>query len=223
MLALATSDIHSPLYLDLFIKSYMSILKDNIKLVFIAGDITDKGKYWNFDPIYGLLKKYKTIAVFGNEDFHEVREKYIQRYKEVVWLQDELYEIEIDGIRISIVGSEGVLERPTIWQVSNGFDEKFYSERLRKIEELLCKAKGDVKVLLTHYATTYETLLGENKRIYPELGYRLIENISCKPDISIHGHAHYSRRLYFKIGKTRVYNVALPANKRIVIINLTTS
>ncbi|MEM0373850.1 MAG: metallophosphoesterase [Sulfolobaceae archaeon] len=220
MLALATSDIHSPIYLDLFIKSYMTIPKNDINLVLLAGDLTDKGKYWNFDPIYGLLKKYKVVAVFGNEDFHDVRNKYIQRYKEIIWLQDELYEDVINGVKISIVGSDGVLERPTKWQIVNGFDENYYREKLRKIEELLCKSKGDIKILLTHYSTTFETLVGENKRIYPELGYKLIESVSCKPDISIHGHAHYSKRTYYKIGKTRVYNVALPANQRIVMVNL---
>jgi Icc-related predicted phosphoesterase len=216
----ATSDIHSPRYLDLFLKALTLIPRDSIKLFLLAGDLTDKGKYWNFDPIYGILKKFRIIATFGNEDFMEVRDKYKDRYKDVIWLMDSIYEDNIDGINISIIGSDGVLERPTLWQISNGINENFYKEKLKRIEELLCKSKGDIKILLTHYASSFETLLGERKNIYAELGFRIVDNVKCNPDIAIHGHAHYSIRTFYVKNKTKIYNVALPANKRIVIINL---
>ncbi|MEM3351866.1 MAG: metallophosphoesterase, partial [Saccharolobus sp.] len=67
------------------------------------------------------------------------------------------------------------------------------------------------------------TVFGERKSAYPFLGYRIIEELAinredCLPNIAIHGHAHYAKRTFYIVKNVRVYNVALPANKRIIRI-----
>ncbi|MDT7872770.1 MAG: metallophosphoesterase [Sulfolobaceae archaeon] len=220
MLIAATSDLHSPKYLTQFFASFSKIREAEISLFLLAGDLAEQGEYRHFTPIYEVLKKYKTVAVFGNEDFTDKREYYKKFFSEIIWLEEQSTTVEIQGLKIVIVGSEGILEKPTKWQMLHGVDERTYQERKEKIEKLLCESKGDLKILLTHYAPTFRTVFGEKKSIYPNLGYQILETTECLPDLAIHGHAHYAKVVYGEVRKTRVYNVAFPANKKILLINL---
>jgi Icc-related predicted phosphoesterase len=215
----AASDIHSPRYLNDFLASLHKLSNLSIDLFLLAGDLTDKGEVKFFDPIYSFLKKFKVVSVFGNEDVAS-KERYKRFFPDVVWLDDEVVEVKVKGKRVAIVGSEGVLERPTLWQASHGVNEEFYRKREKKIEELLCGLDADYKILLTHYLPTYETAYGERKDIYPELGSQLLERISCLPNVAVHGHAHKSKVVFKIVRGVRVYNVAFPANKRVVAFNL---
>ncbi len=213
MLIGAISDIHSPRYLNEFFAALKYL--PQVDLVLLAGDLTDRGKYLHFDPVYNALKKYKVVATFGNEDFVEYREAFKEKYPEVTWLEDQ--KVEVDGI--TIVGSEGVLERPTYYQRLKGLDESFYIKRKERIEELLCSSNG-FKILLTHYAPTFATVYGEKRFAYPGLGYNLLEEVKCLPNVSVHGHAHYAKVTYAVVKGVEVYNVALPANRKFTIIRV---
>ncbi|MCY0859574.1 MAG: metallophosphoesterase [Sulfolobaceae archaeon] len=219
MLIAAISDIHSPRYLNEFFIALKS-LPQTISLVLLAGDLTDEGKVLHFDPIYNALKNFKVIATFGNEDYYEIREQYKKKYPDIIWLDDSKVTIDVDNKKLMIVGSDGVLEMPTKWQALHGYDKTFYENKKKKIEEMLCSENGVIKILLTHYAPTYDTLYGERERAYPQLGYRLLNELKCLPNIAIHGHAHYSKKTYSVVKGVRVYNVALPANKKFTIIEL---
>ncbi|EZQ11115.1 MULTISPECIES: metallophosphoesterase [Acidianus] len=217
MIIASISDIHSPKYLREFFIALKMLPKVNI--VLLAGDLVDRGKYSHFEPIYKALIETNVIAVFGNEDFREEREKYRENFPKVKWLDDESIEISYEGETLNIIGSEGVITKPTFWQKTKGIDENFYMKRKNKIIEMLCTSKGKT-ILLTHYAPTFVTVYGERESAYPGLGYNLLEESPCKPDLAIHGHAHFSRRTFGVVGKTRVYNVALPANGKFVIIEI---
>lgn len=218
MLIAATSDIHSPKYLTQFFMAYNSLSNVKIDLFLLAGDLTNEGQYNHFYPIYEALKKYTTVAVFGNEDFTEMRPYYRKHFENIIWLDDEIVKLEINSKKVVIVGSEGVLEEPTKWQMLNGIDENFYRNRKEKILNLLCNSDGDLKILLTHYASSFSTVMGERKSAYPQLGDRIIEEAECLPNIAIHGHAHYAKITFSIVRNVRIYNVALPANKKIVLI-----
>ncbi|AAY79684.1 metallophosphoesterase family protein [Sulfolobus acidocaldarius] len=220
MLIAATSDIHSPRYLTQFFASFNLIRNLSIDIFLLAGDLANEGEYIHFKPVYDVLKRFRTIAVFGNEDFRENRDSYKETYPDIKWLEEDIVEFELGDILVSIIGSDGVLEEPTKWQKLNGIDENYYREKARKIEDLLCKARGDVKLLLTHYACTFMTVQGEKKSIFPHLGYRILEETSCLPHLAIHGHAHHSKVTQGLVRGVRVYNVALPANHKIVLIRL---
>jgi len=218
MLIAATSDIHSPLYLTQFFASYNSLRNVNINLFLLAGDLTEEGKYNHFYPVYEVLKKYTVVAVFGNEDYTESREHYKKNFDKIIWLEDSFVKLNIQGKKVLIVGSEGVLQEPTRWQKLNGMNENYYREKKKKIQEMLCENDADFKILLTHYAPTFATVVGERKSTYPQLGDRIIEEANCLPNIAVHGHAHYAKVTYSVVRNVRVYNVALPANKKIVLI-----
>ncbi|MEM4047053.1 MAG: metallophosphoesterase [Metallosphaera sp.] len=214
----AVSDIHSPRYLNDFLRAVRYV--PELPLFIIAGDSVDKGKVIHFDPIYKLLATKRTVAVFGNEDFREVREDFKRLYPKVEWLEDNFTVIKLNEISLHIVGSEGLISRPTKWQLKSGINMQYYMERKQNLEKLLCESEGDVTVLVTHYSPTYETLRGERSWAYPELGYPFLEEAKCKPDIAIHGHAHKSVVTFAEISGVRVYNVALPANKAITLIKI---
>jgi len=214
----ATSDIHSPRYLDVFFLSRRNLPPSN--LILLAGDLVDKGRVIHFDPIYRALSSTSVIAVFGNEDFREVRDEFRRMYPKVIWLEDESHTVTLDHMTIEVVGSEGIISRPTKWQRELGISEEIYMKRFEKINKLLCDSKADYLILLTHYASSYVTVTGERRWAYPELGYPLVENVECKPDLAVHGHAHKATVLRAVVGNVKVYNVALPANKQIVSINV---
>ncbi|MBP1357958.1 MAG: metallophosphatase family protein [Sulfolobus sp.] len=218
MLIAATSDIHSPRYLTQFFMAYNSIRNVKIDLFLLAGDLCDEGKYNHFYPLYEVLKKHRTVAVFGNEDFTEYRDYYKKNFDKIIWLEDSSTTLEIEGRKILVIGSEGVLQEPTKWQKVNGVDENYYKEKKEKIMKLLCENSAELKILLTHYASSFATVVGERKNAYPQLGDRILEESQCLPNIAVHGHAHYAKITYNIVRNVRVYNVALPANKKIVLI-----
>jgi len=228
VLIISTSDIHSPRYLNDFFLALRDIGGIKADIAILAGDLVERGNYQHFSPVYEALKNRAIyiVSTFGNEDFPENRVFYREKYSSVIWLDDEKIELEINNKKITIVGSEGILEKPTIWQLNHGITEDFYMKRFEKIAEMLCNSNSDIKILVTHYASSFQTVFGEKKSAYPFLGYRVIEELSiknekgkkCLPNIAIHGHAHYAKRTFYIVNNVRVYNVALPANKKIITI-----
>ncbi|MEM1542090.1 MAG: metallophosphoesterase [Ignisphaera sp.] len=230
----SVSDVHSPRYLPLFFASITTLRLVNQKadLIILAGDMVEKNSIDNMKPIISVLNKLVNknprripiVAVFGNEEYIGFEHRYREMYPEVLWLDDEYTIIEIKDAEICIVGSRGVLERPTTWQKKNiPCIENLYSNRLRKIKELLniCR-EYRLSILVTHYASTSVTLQGEPPQIHYFLGYKIIEYIDSdlRPDISIHGHVHNSTKTYAMINTTKIFNVSLPAIKHITVIDV---
>lgn len=229
----AVSDIHGYKYFTLYIKALSKIgsLKDNIVLFIFAGDIIFRGNVnsaLNVIKITRELIRDKTIvACIGNEEYDSILNILFKRYSDIVWLDDNYHVVNINGIKIAIVGSRGVLDRPTLWQSRNipGI-EKVYRERIIRLRKLLGEVKriSDVAILVTHYTPTFKTLIGEPKHIWPEMGSTRLEKvlIETKPHIVIHGHAHNSKVFYIEVNGVKIYNVSLPATKRITLIDMST-
>jgi Icc-related predicted phosphoesterase len=198
----------------------------NPDLLLLAGDIYE----FRNPEIYGLLidlfklKKWDCpiFAVIGNrefdEDMDEVRK--ICR-KRIIFLDDEGVQLKIAGKRVGIVGSRGALDSPTWWQSTHVPNiMKAYSDRIKKCQTLLENLDVDVKILLSHYAPTYKTLVGESKSIYSGLGSRKFEEVLTKAKVSfaVHGHAHYGIPMAF-VDSVPVFNVAFEINRKIVEID----
>jgi Icc-related predicted phosphoesterase len=77
-----------------------------------------------------------------------------------------------------------------------------------------------LRIVLTHYASTYKTLESENPRFYGSLGCQAFENVlnQRKPSIVLHGHSHHGMRMAW-VDSVPVFNVSLPVNKEIVVID----
>ncbi len=226
MKVVAVSDVHAPVWL----KDLEKVVSDEERgqyLVLVAGDMIDRGNFRYYRKVVDVLENLgdvSIIAVFGNDEYDSVKDKIREENPEVTFLDDEAIELEVDGRRVGIVGSRGSLELPTTWQKRNipGI-EKIYAKRLDLIGELLREIRGrvDVTLLLTHYATTTQTMRGENPRAWRYLGHRGFERYMKEGlvDVAVHGHVHNGRRLA-RVGSARVYNVAFPLWWRLVDIDL---
>jgi len=226
MKILATSDIHSPIFYSEFLKSLEKI-DEKIDLILLAGDIVER------DSLEKEIEEYKKvansffgkffvpiIAVFGNTEFDEYREKIKEEIKGVRFLDDEYIELQIGENKILIFGSTGSLDEPTRWQSANVPNiRQIYSYRIEKARTVLKNYTG-YKILLTHYATTFKTLEGENPLFYSNLGSRDFEKVieEVKPNLVIHGHSHRGSKFAW-VDTVPIFNVAFPLNKEVVIID----
>jgi Icc-related predicted phosphoesterase len=179
-------------------------------------------------PIVKKLKEAKLdcpiFACFGNDDYDSIKETMRTQAQDTIhFLDDELITLPIRGKQVSIIGSRGVLDQPTFWQSRNinGIKEA-YTKRLDTLDSLLEKAKtlSPYSILLTHYTPTFLTLKGETQRAHAQMGSQRVEELLKRhsPMLAVHGHAHRGLRKA-KLKKVRIYNVALPLNRQIVVIN----
>jgi len=220
----ALSDVHGPRYLNLLNNSLDAL--EGADLVLLAGDLVERGAAHHCKLVVDRIRSVyggELLAVFGNEEYDERKEELRRLCSDVKWLDDEYVVTELGGLKVAVVGTRGVLDRPTRWQLRNvpGIRE-IYRRRLERIEELLREASREAQcvVLLTHYAPICGTLEGEDERVWSQLGSRRLTRVvmRTKPDVVIHGHAHNGKRLMVRLGETRVYNVALPATGRVTRI-----
>lgn len=218
MIILATGDFESD-YMQLW-----NLLKksDEPDIFLTAGDMYNDGNPGHYEIIVEYLEKLKwkcpALACLGNwdeGDRDEIRELCGSR---ILLLEEESAKMKIKGKTVGVVGSIGCVDSfawflPGIWK-------DFYRERAEKIRQLLLGLGTDVKILLTHYAPSYQTLRGENPFIYENLGYRGLEKIliETKATFAVHGHAHFGVPLGF-VGQIPVFNAAFPANSGLVRID----
>lgn len=222
----AISDIHSPKYLEDF-KRVLGNSPD-VDLMFLAGDMIYKGQVKEYEKVLKVIRsrygKCEVVACFGNEEYDNKVDDIVKSFDEVVWLNDDYITLNVKDLEIHIVGTRGCLDRPTAWQRKNIPNiVRIYEERLRKIDDVLAflafKESGFI-ILLSHYAITFKTLIGEPQWAWPELGSSKLEEVirRRKPHIVIHGHAHNSKVYETTIDKTQVYNVSFPATRKLTII-----
>lgn len=225
----ATSDIHWPHHQELFVKS-LGRLREPLDLFLFAGDLVNRGNYSAMRTLLAKLKSAKLTcpfyACFGNDEFDTVKDTLRNIAKGVItFLDDELVIAEIgEAGSIGIVGSRGVLDQPTFWQARNvpGIQEH-YTTRVGRLKKLLeeARSRADYSILLTHYACTFASVEGEPQRAFPQMGSQRVESLLRQyvPTLAIHGHAHRGRKQAV-VGGVPVYNVALPLQGEIVIIEL---
>jgi Icc-related predicted phosphoesterase len=228
MKILATSDVHSPIFYQDFVRAINSISEgEKIDLIILAGDMVER------DLIDKEIEEYRKIynsffgkffapivAVFGNTEFDEYREKINNEINGIRFLDDQVFEIKIGSENVLIFGSTGSLDEPTKWQQSHIPNiRQIYKTRVEKARSYLKNYSG-FKILLTHYAPTYKTLDGENPHTYPNLGSLEMEKVilETKPNLVIHGHAHHGTKFAW-VDTVPVFNVAFPLNKNLVIVD----
>ncbi|MEM4667250.1 MAG: metallophosphoesterase [Thermofilum sp.] len=225
--ALAFADVHAPRFLPLLSRSLRELEVGGVELVLVAGDVVEKGEWRVCSSVEKLLERrapgVPVVAVFGNEDYEEVREKMREECPGFRWLEDAALPLDLPSGRVVVVGTTGSLDRPTRWQERNvpGVRE-LYRARLERVEALLKSAGQGVVVLLTHYPPRCRTLEGEDVRFWPEMSSRGMREVveRAQPDAVVHGHLHESRVHRDFIGSTPVFNVSLPAVGGAVVLEL---
>ncbi len=227
----ATSDVHSPRYLLEFIAVLSRRREEcrSVDLFLWAGDMVERGNVQALRPVLEAVRsscpKARIVGVFGNEEYMDKEHKFMKMYPEVIWLNDTYMTFEKAGRKIAIYGTRGSLDEPTPWQRRHiPAIRRIYHERAVRLERVVreLKEKGYTVLTLMHYAPTRATLEGEDLKIWPYMASREMEKaiLASKPDIVIHGHAHNSVKLEAQLDGIRVYNVAFPARRDILVIRL---
>ena len=222
----AVADIHAPKNIGLFRKALSELLasRGEPALMLLVGDLVNKNDYSQVEAVLEALNEVECpiFACFGNEEYEETKDKYLS-YERIKWLDDESAVLELDELRIGLIGSRGSLDRPTWWQRTHlpGI-RALYRRRVKLIDGLLANLKADVVVVMTHYAPTYRTLVGERERLWPEMACKAFEAVIERraPHLWLHGHAHKATALEARLWDTLVVNVSLPARKALYITDL---
>jgi len=228
VLILATSDVHSPENLQLFL-SCLNQVKVEPHIAVFAGDMVKRNNIVALRPVINALKEkfpnIRIISIFGNEEFLGYEDLYMSVYREVTWLNNSYLNVKYNGEEFCIIGTRGALDKLTTWQQHKmPLLEKRYRELpgiIEKIARQLRASNCSKIILVSHYGVTYKNLIGEDPNAYPYLACSRLEQIIEKRlvDLVIHGHAHKGALEVIDLHGVPVYNVSLPARHKLVLIN----
>jgi len=229
VLILATADVHSPEYLNLYVSSIAKV-KEKPDLILWVGDMVKRGRVDALRPVLEYTRKFlkdvPIYSIFGNEEYLGLEDKFKKMYPDVNWIDNEYVIVEIKNKpKLAIIGTRGALDRLTTWQRSHRPElAKVYRELPKLIGKLVKEArnKADIVIVVSHYTIGFKTCIGEPRMIWPELGSKAMEEAikKFKPDAVIHGHAHKSRVLESKLNSIPIYNVSIVARKGVALLRL---
>jgi len=207
----AASDIHTPANLEQFRNQLHNT--EQFQTLILAGDVVNDNQIEQYCNVLDEVQKETDIyAVFGNEEYEEQHDQYVETYGDRVhFLRETTAELE----DLQIIGTTGSLDRPTWWQRKNKPERwKIYADRVKTVDRLLDEC--DRAILLTHYAPTYRTLKGENSDAWPEMGRQEYEDIIEKHSdtliAAVHGHAHRGAKRA-EIAEVPVINAAVTLDR----------
>jgi len=229
-------DVHSPKSLPEFASAMKKFKDKSFDLFILAGDSIHKGFIKGFNLVVEVLNEYISgpiIACFGNEEYIQLEEKFVSRFGEYVsFLNDSSKIFQLRGKKIGVIGTRGVLDKPTRWQAANIPNILgIYENRLNVIDKLLnefeskkASKKFDYSLLVSHYAVGYSLLIGEKQHTYPLLGSKRLETRLLKhenlPTVIIHAHAHNATKFRTELGPHTLFNVSFPATRSITRFSL---
>lgn len=198
-------------------------IAERADLLLLAGDFTQRGFVEEARAFADVLRTVPVpaVAVLGNHDYHQNADAEIRRIFEaarVRVLERESVVLEVRGRRVGIAGVKG-FGGGFGMSASSEFGEPemkafIHATKLaaHALYDRLQALRCDVRIALTHYAPTRETLAGERPEIEPFLGSYLlgeaIDGAGC--DLAIHGHAHRGAERGFTANGVPVRNVAVP-------------
>lgn len=225
-----TGDVHSPKYLSTFATALNNLTnEDSVEAIVFVGDIVEGNYIEGVRPVIELtrrkLQKAKIIMVFGNEEYRGHEELYVEKFSEVIWLNDSEAVLELSKATVGIIGTRGALNKLTTWQMRNApWLNKYYRDLPNKIKDLAkgLRKKCNYVILASHYGVTRRTLVGEDARSWPYLTSSLMEALISRDlfDLVVHAHVHRGEVERTLINGVYVYNVSLQARGRIITIDL---
>lgn len=225
-----TGDIHSPRYLSTFATALNNLTNgDRVEAIVFVGDIVEKNYVEGVRPVIELTRKKlqnaKIVMVFGNEEYRGHEKPYVEKFNEVIWLNDSETVLELSKATVGIIGTRGALDKLTTWQMKNApWLNKYYRELPNRIKDLArsLRSKCNYVILASHYGVTRRTLIGEDTRSWPYLASSLMEALISKDlfDLIVHAHVHRGEVERALINGVYVYNVSLQARGRIITIDL---
>jgi len=219
----AAGDVHANEEIRDELMAAFAAIDGEADVILLAGDLTTHGEPEQAAVLAEACRGLETptVAVLGNHDVHAGRAA-------------EVVEVLVDGgIRVldgattvcagvGIAGAKGFVggfrgtHLPDFGEPSL---RAVYAETTGEVEALdrglreiaLCP----YRVVLLHYAPTWETLEGEPREIWTFLGTDRLQApiVEHRPDLVLHGHAH-AGRFRSDVDGTPVFNVSVPVMGR---------
>jgi Icc-related predicted phosphoesterase len=189
----------------------------------VAGDLTQHGSLDEARAFAEVVSHVgiPVVTVLGNHEYHQDAENEIRQLLEdygIRVLEQESAVLDLGGTRVGVAATKGFCGG------FGGSSGSEFGEREMKsfihaakvaadsLHEQLSTLRCDLRVALTHYSPTRDTLLGEKLELYPFLGSYLlgeaIDRAGCT--LALHGHAHHGCERGLTAGGTPVRNVAMP-------------
>ncbi|MEV6868707.1 metallophosphoesterase [Streptosporangium subroseum] len=219
----AVGDVHLDEGLRGSYRKRLHDIEDRADVLLLAGDLTRHGTLEEGRVVADEFRDLPipVVAVLGNHDHHSDRPAEIAamlRDAGIAVLHDDATVLNIDGVRLGVVGGKG-FGGGYAGKCASDFGEpeiKAFVGHTKRIADrwrvALKELEADRRVVLSHYSPVKDTLAGEPLEIYPFLGsYLLAEAVDAEgADLIIHGHAHAGTEKGVTPGGIRVRNVALP-------------
>lgn len=219
----AVGDVHIGVDMRGELRRSFKSVREHADVLLIAGDLTQHGSREE-----GRLMAEEvadvglpTVAVLGNHDYHQDAQDAIRADLEhvgVIVLEGESVVLDLAGHRVGIAGVKG-FGGGFAGACGSEFGElemkafiRHTKDKSRQLFQALKAVQCDIRIALTHYAPTKDTLMGEKLEIYPFLGSYLlgeaIDEAGC--DLAVHGHAHHGSERGITASGVPVRNVAKP-------------
>ncbi|GAA3006658.1 metallophosphoesterase family protein [Streptosporangium longisporum] len=219
----AVGDVHLDESLRGQYRKRLEGIEERADVLLLAGDLTRHGTLEEGRVVADEFRDLPipVVAVLGNHDHHSDLPAEIAallRDAGIHVLHDDATVLDIDGVRLGVVGGKG-FGGGYAGKCASDFGEpeiKAFVGHTKRIAErwrvALKELEADRTVVLSHYSPVKDTLAGEPLEIYPFLGsYLLAEAVDAEgADLIVHGHAHAGTEKGVTPGGIRVRNVALP-------------
>jgi len=198
-------------------------LGDKADLLLLAGDLTRLGTVAEGEVVADEFASLDVpvVAVLGNHDHQSDAEDKIADLladRGITVLEGSGTVLQVNDVRVGVAGAKG-FGGGFAGKCGHAFGEREMKAFIHHSEDIaeqlrtaLLGLTADVRIALTHYSPSADTLRGEPPEIFPFLGsYLLAEAIDdSAADLAVHGHAHYGTEAGTTAGGVRVRNVAQP-------------
>jgi Icc-related predicted phosphoesterase len=220
------------------LRSFYQRAAEVADVLLLAGDLTNDGTSESAATLCALFGglDLPVVAVLGNHDYDHGEETVLAEMLTgagLTVLEGTSTVVDTAGGRIGIAGvkgSGGGFAGDTVAEPGERELTAFAQRTLtaaRELRDALERLDVDLRVALTHFAPTPETLRGEPLELYPFLGSDLLGaaidgepaagavagpgDVGSRPvTLAVHGHAHYGIEVGLTPAGTAVRNVALP-------------
>jgi Icc-related predicted phosphoesterase len=189
-------------------------------LLLLAGDLTNDGRLEEAGLVCAELDGLglPVLAVLGNHDEDSGEGERIAGMLcgvGVEVLEGTGVVLVVGGVRVGVAGVKGTgggfdpsATPATVTEGSSGIVHRPAS--VDRLATALGELDADVRIALTHYAPTSDTVVGEPERLWWNLGSHLLGAAvdAGGAHLAVHGHAHYGTEEGWTAGGCPVRNVA---------------
>ncbi len=213
------------------LRPHLEGLGSRADLLLVAGDVTCLGTLAEAEVAADELSAadVPVLAVLGNHDHHsdeQVAVAGVLGRAGVRVLEGDAEYLDIDGVRVGVVGIKGFGGGFVGASVSEFGEPEFkdFARHARltglRLRDALLTLSADIRLVVLHYSPIAGTLQGERPEIYPFLGSHFLGDAidEAGADLVVHGHAHAGCEEGTTPGGVDVRNVAQPVLGRPVAI-----